>query len=572
MQVSTCWTEGLDTGSALSCIQELALCCCERGGKVGSVLAALIRAHMFSSLCKFYLDPGNEAWDTREYYWCAQAQAFYKKAEWLDVGADRAESAYEQFLQSEVKCRAVNQALRALASGSANCCPDFARLIGRMQRKIRRVLGPVPMLGQLDLRFGPGATVSIRKRDACAQAKLAAAPECSTGLYVSPYLPELLREVPHWASAHEPWYSIDDDGYLVEHSDLVLTPGRLEFVPKNALTYRSIVVEPSLNGLLQAGIGDYISKRLKRVAGVDISDQTLNQRLALEGSITNELSTLDLSAASDSISYELVKWLVGEEWFLLLKGARTGSVTYKGKELRLEKFSSMGNGFTFPLETLIFWAATVSCFDTQADIDHVGVYGDDIICPRNGAGRVIRSLELLGFSVNQAKSFVAGPFRESCGADYRLGISVRPFFLKRQVSAATLFTMHNFFYRNGEDWICEKILKLIPESIRLYGPDGYGDGHLLSSKWERILSPKLEKKGYCGSKFASYTLKARRCFPRYAGDYISPLYSIYRKGGSNDGLHLPEASTGVEFSKGGWPLWPLPGNDGYKRIEIYTFV
>ena len=91
----------------------------------------------------------------------------------------------------------------------------------------------------------------------------------------------------------------------------------------------------------------------------------------------------------------------------------------------------MGNGFTFPLETLIFWALTASA--CEGDVDSVSVYGDDIICPRERADDVIDTLTMCGFKINLEKSFVEGPFRESCGCDYYKGIDIRPFYKKEPV-------------------------------------------------------------------------------------------------------------------------------------------
>jgi hypothetical protein len=133
----------------------------------------------------------------------------------------------------------------------------------------------------------------------------------------------------------------------------MIDDGKLEFVPKNAKTFRSTVTEPVLNGLTQLAIGDFLFDRLKR-SGLDLRDQTRNQRLALEGSLTGALATLDLSSASDTISRELVYHLLPLEWAHFLGLSRTGHIKYRGQRYTLEKFSSMGNGYTFPLESLIF--------------------------------------------------------------------------------------------------------------------------------------------------------------------------------------------------------------------------
>jgi hypothetical protein len=102
----------------------------------------------------------------------------------------------------------------------------------------------------------------------------------------------------------------------------------------------------------------------------------------------------------------------------------------QGHWVRLEKFSSMGNGYTFELETITFAAIAMSvCHDCVLGRD-VHVFGDDIIVPSRHATEVCELLSLLGFSLNVKKTFLEGSFRESCGGDYYDGVGVRPYQLK----------------------------------------------------------------------------------------------------------------------------------------------
>jgi len=92
----------------------------------------------------------------------------------------------------------------------------------------------------------------------------------------------------------------------------------------------------------------------------------------------------------------------------------------------------MGNGYTFELETLIFFAIvkyTEMCF-IDGDDGKTLVYGDDIICNTEIVKPVISILNFFGFTINSEKSFWDGPFRESCGGDYFNGQAVRPYFMK----------------------------------------------------------------------------------------------------------------------------------------------
>ncbi len=349
------WAAALPLEDSLSMMKRKASCHASNGGLVGQQILALIQSDRWHDLCSLEIDY-HAHWNVHELIECRQALAFFQKFEPLPLGLDRERDAWEKFQKSEAACRETNSLFRGITSGNAVLRSSDVRLLESARRKISVVLGQLPKWESLDLRFGPGATTRIKKSSANPMRKFASGMQCSGNLVYSGYLPSVIRELPHWATAlgHSSW-SIDGDGYLTERVSVEICSGRLSFVPKNAKTFRAIVVEPNVNSLAQAGLGDYIARRLRRF-GVDIRDQTRNATMARKGSIDNSLSTIDLSSASDTISYQLVKFLLPEDWFRILDAARSASVTYKGHEIHLEKFSSMGNGFTFPLETLIFWA------------------------------------------------------------------------------------------------------------------------------------------------------------------------------------------------------------------------
>jgi hypothetical protein len=141
------------------------------------------------------------------------------------------------------------------------------------------------------------------------------------------------------------------------------------------------------------------------------------------------LATLDLSAASDTISALLVQQVLSPEWFELLDIARSPFVTMPdGTVHELEKFSSMGNGYTFELESLLFLCIARSITPRSLH-SYISVYGDDIIIPQEYSEAMIERLNTLGFSVNSDKSFWHGPFRESCGSFTYNGTEVAPFYL-----------------------------------------------------------------------------------------------------------------------------------------------
>jgi len=163
------------------------------------------------------------------------------------------------------------------------------------------------------------------------------------------------------------------------------------------------------------------------------------------------------------------------------------------KWVYLEKFSSMGNGFTFELETLLFLALSMATMESLGLENQPGrdlhVYGDDIIVPTECAANVKAVLRYFGMAINETKSFVEGPFRESCGGDFFEGVDVRPYQLKELpfepqhwIAMANgirrMGHKHNdpddmhFFARRA--WF--RVLDALPSHIRrLRGPRDLGD-------------------------------------------------------------------------------------------------
>jgi hypothetical protein len=309
------------------------------------------------------------------------------------------------------------------------------------------------------------------------------------------------------------------NGEEEEWVDIEIHAARLSFVPKNAKTDRAICTEPQLNGMFQLAVGDVIAARLRRV-GIDIRDQTPNQRAARDGSISGETATLDLTSASDTVSLGLCEHLLPPEWYDLLYRLRSCEVEVGGQIHRLAKISSMGNGFTFPLETLIFWALSSSVQEIYAHDakDRVLVYGDDIVVASRAAVPLIGVLRDLGFVPNPSKSFWTGTFRESCGKDYVSGIDVRPVFSRTRsydqlrkssaldvdprMSGADVFRMHNFYFDTAQYEAASLLEGFIHPSIRTRGPKGYGDGYLHSASW---VSHQVGRgKGWSGFSFDSW--------------------------------------------------------------------
>ena len=223
---------------------------------------------------------------------------------------------------------------------------------------------------------------------------------------------------------------------------------KLTFVPKTVSESRTICVEPLLNTFFQKGAGFLLERQLKLYFGIDLSNQqAINRELARIGSIDGSYATIDLTSASDTIAYALVKDSVPAHQFKYLNWLRTRCAQFDGESIELQMFSTMGNAFTFPLQTAIFAAAVRAVYrirgiparsrqrrsfgiaDQKLVYDEEfptwGCNGDDIVVVREAYDDVVNLLKLLGFTPNLKKSFSEGWFRESCGADWYKGVNVR---------------------------------------------------------------------------------------------------------------------------------------------------
>lgn len=245
----------------------------------------------------------------------------------------------------------------------------------------------------------------------------------------------------HVSSSAKPYWTsliFETTGWFTQNPEVWVTETRedsvLFTVPKNSEIDRVACKEPEINMYLQRGCGDFIRKRLKR-HGIDLNDQSHNRNLAREASVTRRHVTIDLSSASDTVSTSLVRLLLPFEWFDTLNDLRVKGVELPdGNRHDLEMFSSMGNGFTFELESLIFWALTRA---TSASIRCRGkilVYGDDIVAPKPTGLALLRVLAWFGFTVNSVKSCLSGPYRESCGGHYHDGSDVTPVYFRQKIT------------------------------------------------------------------------------------------------------------------------------------------
>lgn len=232
---------------------------------------------------------------------------------------------------------------------------------------------------------------------------------------------------------------------------------RLTTVPKNEDTERTIAIEPSGNMCLQLAAGMYLEGALRHI-GLDIrNQQPKNVAMAQRGSLKGDVATLDLKSASDMISIDLVRALMPSSWFDLLMKLRSPSITIPGDgkvrkdgmQVELHMISTMGNGFTFPLMTLLIVALIYGYRCTRGgpslfiDWSNTCVFGDDIIIPTCEYAGFVDVLTKAGLVVNLDKSYCEGAFRESCGGDFLNGVDVTPFYVKSLAAEPDVYVVIN---------------------------------------------------------------------------------------------------------------------------------
>lgn len=207
-------------------------------------------------------------------------------------------------------------------------------------------------------------------------------------------------------------------------------------VPKTWKKLRGIAAEPVELQFFQQAVFRAMDDMFRRNkwwrSRVDLHRQEFSQELALDGSLTGRLATIDLSAASDSVTLELVKRVFkGTPLLSWLLGTRCTSTLVDNTSVHLTKFASMGSACCFPVECAVFTlAAQVASDRTPGRLVNktrtVRVFGDDIIVESVTVPALLDILSRLGFKVNTEKSYWDGSFREACGTFAFSGVDIRP--------------------------------------------------------------------------------------------------------------------------------------------------
>lgn len=216
-------------------------------------------------------------------------------------------------------------------------------------------------------------------------------------------------------------------------------------VSKDSRGPRMICMEPLEFQYIQQGLAKAIvslteTHRLTR-GRVNFENQEVNRTLALDGSKSSNVVTLDMKEASDRVSTWLVRELFADTGIWpLLEATRTEFTRLpSGEEHRLRKFAPMGSALCFPIESLVHWSLAVSSLHVYEElpldkaIRAIYVYGDDIVVKGENHESLMTTFPEFGLKFNEGKCCTSGIFRESCGMDAVLGSPVTPIKVKKAI-------------------------------------------------------------------------------------------------------------------------------------------
>lgn len=383
----------------------------------------------------------------------------------IPTGEDRESAAVLEFLEDNARCREFNNS--AFPYNLDGFCQE---ILGECRMLLADVLdsntGSVLTLEAVaqNLATGPGSSSGVKNRivddkddlRSSMYARLCEGPMSFgspdvAGVYKACILTTRLMSVTEAIRYH-----------LYGMSDSFYTPATFLSVPKTNLKNRGICTQPSGNMALQLSTHGILSDALMRRFDCNLEiQQEFNGRLAYLGSFGQRsmenhswnFCTGDLSRASN-FPWLLIQNMFPELWVNWLDLIRSHTMLVGGLPIKKEMCSSMGNGFTFSLMTMIL-SAIVKVLYKYADLPEYdvhpiwgkmktwAVYGDDIIVDKSVVTALRKVLAAFGFLWNDKKSCVLGFFRESCGQDYFGGYPTRPVFVETLRTQTDIYSLLN---------------------------------------------------------------------------------------------------------------------------------
>lgn len=442
----------------------------------------------------------------REFQLDVQAIALLKKGVLLEYQGDLISEAEQHFLKVDGEIPKNPDDLLILRD---------AGFVYDCRRIISSILGDVPSIRELEVSFTSGSNARFKTEESTVADKLSRCIDVSPN--ASFYLAELCR-----SNACLNKVAMTHGINIVRSSDEKIS--QFQIVPKQYNKARGIVKTFFGDMLCQRAFGLYMRKRLKKI-GIDLSCAQDIHKDVLR-LFPDSFATIDLSDASDRISTELCRQLLPLDWFLTLSRIKSDWVDVAGSKYKLNKFMNQGNGFTFELETLLFYAISMTAMRRAGQKPVCFVYGDDTIVPVASGVVVMQAYELCGLVVNRNKSFIDSPFKESCGYDTFYGIPCRPYYIKDLTSEKTFayIRLANTIYRIARNLFgdlsnCvpmlrahDRILSIFHKERRFIVPEAAGDCGFI----HHTPKPFIDKER--GLSFYRYFKKSYR-----SECYVSPV-------------------------------------------------
>lgn len=526
----------------------------------------------------------------------ALRRSLFKKFHNLESDDERNSLAWSKFMEMNERCASyVNYQSQLTTELEKVAMNEAVSFIYRFCHPDEMPLLTLKTIEQ-GFGFGPGANIGAKTGDP--YGKLA----ISRLTYTDPALLKLYE----YAIAGCPTMVEQELCRSSQYATAMVQGSRISFVPKDSRITRTICTEPILNMFFQKGIANVLEGRLRQVVGIDLRNQPdRNRRLCRLGSVTGAIGTIDLTSASDSLSMQLVRQVFPDHMVRWLERTRCKQTLHNGIWHELHMVSSMGNAFTFPLQTIFFTALVVGAYRALnikvryngritsfgSDVAHCkvrrlestadgnfAVFGDDILVLREAYDLVTRLLEVTGFLVNHEKSFNNGDFRESCGHDYFKGHNVRGVYIRKLLDDLDYYSAFNRLQRWSvrHEVNLSRTLSYIASKAQkaLYVPcDEDDEAGFHVPRWFGMRSNKLRNGmiHYVAARRTPLVLKFPtsesdvkgiiRCKRRIKGWSYNPagVLNLLMYGGIRDGLWtLRSESTKTAYCKRRTPCWDTP--------------
>ena len=435
-------------------------------------------------------------------------------------------AAHTKLLESEVRCKETNSVFwgpEALDWSNARIPVHLLKVYKRARCIIGRILGQFDWDEfPLCVDFSPGATTEFPRRSSKVTNKW------QHGSHITPKAMPYGEAFRRWCRAPGGDVDLPDSshqwvGFDPVDSNVVFT------VPKRFDTRRTAAKGTTWNTALQKAVGTMVRRRLQRAKDPLLlpNAQELHGLLAKLGSGTSLLVTGDLVGASDCVTVGHVSTFFPPLWCKPLLDLREEyGMMPDGTIVRWEKVGSMGNGYTFEVETLLFYGLVKACCGKDSV---VSVYGDDLIYPQKYHELVTEAMSFCGFEFNREKTFSGShPFRESCGAYFYRGTDVKPFYVEKlPQSIGEVISLHNdvvVWHGRGDPegfWgdVVDRCRALVPKQY--WGPLGVSG--TLWAEWDEA-TPRYEPKKQCFSVLSVLQVVHLEDDDCYIGRYLSNLW------------------------------------------------